>query len=58
MLKTPAERGVVLAWGAGLLASIFAPSKVTGVPAIIGPIFAVLVTAFASIFIAGGPADQ
>ena len=56
---------MVLAWGTVLLTSLFAPSMVTGtdpttipVPAIIGPIFAVLVTAFASIFIAGGPADQ
>jgi len=55
---------VVLAWVAVLLTSIFAPSMVTGtdpttipIAALTGPIFACLVTAFASIYVAGGPAE-
>lgn len=54
----------VLAWGAVLLTSVFAPSMVTGtdpttipVAAIVGPLFGALVTAYASIFVAGGPAE-
>jgi len=55
---------VVLAWVAVLLTSIFAPSMVTGtdpttipLAALTAPIFASLVTAFASIYVAGGPAE-
>ncbi|HET9782527.1 MAG TPA: hypothetical protein VFR33_12205 [Candidatus Dormibacteraeota bacterium] len=56
---------VLLAWGGAAVASVFGAPMVTGtdpttipLAVLIAPLFAVLVTAYASIYIAGASADS